>query len=202
MARMALAAAQGGAAGIRANGPADIRAIRRAASLPIIGLWKHGSRTVYITPTYKHAEAVARAGADVVALDATLDPRPDGMSLAETIRRLHRDFGVGVLADVGDFAAGLAAEAAGADAVATTLAGYFTDRPPPPGPDLRLVRRLCGRLCIPVIAEGRFVTPGQLNRALAAGAFAVVVGGAITRPQAITARFAKEARSHRNRSQR
>ncbi len=189
MARMALAAVRGGAVGIRANGPADIRAIRCTVNVPIIGLWKGGSRGLSITPTFRHAAAVARAGADLVALDATQDPRPDGISLSETIARLHGEFGVGVVADVGDFRTGLAAEAAGADAVATTLSGYLTSRPPPPGPDLQLVRRLAAHLHTPVIAEGRFATPDQARRALASGALAVVVGAAITRPQTITSRF-------------
>ena len=189
MARMAVAAAEGGAVGIRANGPADIRAIRKSVRLPIIGLYKQGSGAVYITPNWAAAAAVARADADWVALDATADLRPDGLSLAETIGRLHEEFGVRVLADVGTFAAGIAAERAGADAVATTLSGYQGRGPVPVGPDLRLVRALAGRLRIPVVAEGRFATPAQVGRALQAGARAVVVGAAITRPQWITARF-------------
>jgi len=89
---MALAAWQGGAVGIRANTPDDIRAIRSTVSLPVIGLYKAGEADVYITPTLEHARAVVAAGADIVALDATSRPRPDGRSLAEVISALpYRD---------------------------------------------------------------------------------------------------------------
>ncbi|MFJ1958789.1 N-acetylmannosamine-6-phosphate 2-epimerase [Streptomyces microflavus] len=189
MARMARAAVAGGAAAVRVNGLEDVAAVRQAVTVPVIGLWKDGDEGVYITPTLDHAQRVAEAGADLVALDATGRPRPDGLSLADTIAALHQ-LGIGVLADVSTHKEGLAAEAAGADAVATTLSGYTAHSPQHKGPDFALVASLAAALDVPLIAEGRICTPQEAARVLELGAHAVVVGGAITRPTAITERFA------------
>jgi N-acylglucosamine-6-phosphate 2-epimerase len=192
MARMALAAWQGGAAGIRANGPADIAAIRQSVPLPIIGLYKDGTEGVYITPTLDHARAVAQA--DIIALDATPRPRPGGCLLTDLIAAIHAELDRPVLADVSTVEEALAAEAAGADLVAPTLAGYTPYSRKTESPDLDLVRAMCRQVQIPVIAEGHIDTPQQAQLALQAGAYAVVVGSAITRPQLITARFANALR--------
>ncbi|MFF4650865.1 N-acetylmannosamine-6-phosphate 2-epimerase [Streptomyces sp. NPDC001380] len=194
MAEMARAAELGGAVGLRINGPADVAAVRAASSLPVIGLWKDGDEGVYITPTLRHALAVAEAGADIVALDATGRPRGDGLDLAATAAALHAR-GTLVMADVSTLDEGLAAAAAGADLVATTLSGYTPASPARSGPDLELVAALAARLAVPVVAEGRIATPEQAAAALAAGAATVVVGGAITRPAALTARFAAALRT-------
>jgi len=191
MARMALAAMQGGAAGIRANGPDDIAAIRNAVPLPIIGLYKEGREAVYITPTLAHARAAAEAGADVIALDATPRPRPDGSQLVDLIRAVHHQLGKPVLADVSTLEEALAAEAAGADLVAPTLSGYTPYSLTIEGPDIALIQAIAEQCRIPVIAEGRITTPDDARKALEAGAYAVVVGGAITRPHLITARFVR-----------
>lgn len=195
MARMAVAARQGGAVGIRANTPVDVRAIRGSVpGLPLIGLFKvvvAGFENVYITPRLEDAVAVAEAGADIIALDATLRPHPEG-SAADLIQAVKRATGKLVMADIATEADALAAVEAGADVLSTTLSGYTPDSPQLEGPDLKLVGRLIARnLPIPVIAEGRIHTPEQARAALDAGAFAVVVGGAITRPQQITTRFAR-----------
>lgn len=191
MARMAIAARLGGGRAIRANTPVDIAAIRAAVDLPIIGLYKENlpGYDVYITPTLAHAQAVAAAGADVIAIDATARPRPQPGSLADYIAAIHQTTGCLVLADIATAAEALAAEAAGADLVSTTLSGYTPDSPKLPGPDLELVRTLAGRLRVPLLAEGRYHTPEQARQALDYGALAVIVGGAITRPQEITRRF-------------
>jgi N-acylglucosamine-6-phosphate 2-epimerase len=191
MAKMALAAQQGGAKAIRANGPADIAAIRAAVALPIIGLFKENisGYPVYITPTLAHAQAVAQAGADIIAIDATQRPRPASGSLANFIAAIHAETGCLVLADIATLEEGLVAEAAGADLVSTTMSGYTADSPAQAEPDLALVRQLAPRLQAPLLAEGRYKTPEQIRQALEAGATAVVVGGAITRPQEITAWF-------------
>jgi N-acylglucosamine-6-phosphate 2-epimerase len=193
MARMALAAAQGGAAAIRANTPADIRAIRAVVSLPIIGLYKAElpGFEVYITPTLAHACEIAEAGADVIAIDATARPRPEFADLTSFIAAIHQATGLPVLADISTLEEGIAAEAAGADFVATTLSGYTPYSPQRDGPDIELVGALSHALTTPVIAEGRYHTPEQVTAALKAGAVSVVVGGAITRPQEITQRFVK-----------
>ncbi|MDR3708562.1 MAG: N-acetylmannosamine-6-phosphate 2-epimerase [Capsulimonadaceae bacterium] len=191
MARMAVAAQQGGARAIRANTPEDVAAIRDATTLPVIGLWKvvEPGYDVYITPRVAHAEALAKAGADVIALDATARPHPGG-DVAEYIAAVRHATGLPVLADISTFDEGVAADLAGAEFVSTTMSGYTPYSPQLDGPDLELVRELAGRVRV-LIAEGRIATPEQARAALVAGARAVIVGGAITRPQQIAARFAK-----------
>lgn len=197
MAAFACAAELGGAVGIRANGPADIAAIRRQVKLPIIGINKYRSTAwpVYITPTVTAAASVLRAGANLVAVDATSRPRRGGLSAEELIAHIHQQLNAIVMADVDSLAAGLAAEQAGAELVATTLAGYTEARPPTEGPDLELVAELAHRLSVPVICEGRIRHPGDVAAAFSAGAFAVVVGTAITNPMEITRNFARAAQA-------
>lgn len=197
MARMALAAWKGGAVGIRANGADDIRAIRETVPLPIIGIIKDGDSGVYITPTFRHAQAVVEAGADVVALDATGRPRPDGSLVTELIERIHAECGKPVMADISTLEEALAAEQAGADFVAPTMAGYTPYSRQLSGPDFELLRTMASALKTPVLAEGRIATPEDARMALVCGAMAVVVGSAITRPQEITAHFAKQLRDLR-----
>jgi N-acylglucosamine-6-phosphate 2-epimerase len=195
MAAMAQAALAGGARGIRAEGAADIEAITRAVELPLIGLRKLAlaGTDVYITPTLESAREVVAAGAAVLAVDATLRPRHDGTRPDAFIRRLNGELGVPVLADVDTLEAGLRAREAGAAAVATTLSGYTGHGAPPEGPDLELVAALAARVDCPVVAEGRYASPAQVRAAFAAGAYAVVVGTAITNPVALTRRFAAAA---------
>lgn len=190
MAAMARAAEAGGAAGIRAESPADVRAIRAAVGLPIVGLWKRGEAGVYITPTKEAARAVAEAGADAIALDATDRERPE--PLAELIRYVHTFLGLPVLADVSTVEEGVRAALLGADAVAPTLAGY-TGGPVPEEPAWDVLEGLVAKAPVPVWMEGRLWTPEQVAAAFAKGARTVVVGSAITRPQLITARFAAAA---------
>ena len=200
MARMAVAAKEGGAAGIRCESPGDIAAIRDAVpGVPIIGLWKVTlagyESTVYITPRVGDCVAVADAGADIIALDATLRPHPDGLTTADLIRAAKAATGKLIMADIDTVDAALTAIEAGADCVSTTLSGYTDDSPKQDAPDFDLLQRLVNlSLPVPVIAEGRIHTPEQARQALDLGAFAVVVGGAITRPQQITARFSKAVR--------
>lgn len=189
MAALARAAVLGGAVGIRANGPADIQAVRRAVDVPVIGLWKDGTEGVYITPTVRHARAVIDAEAQIVAIDATSRPRPDRSTVPEVIEGLRRTHRCLVMADVSTLNEGVVAVSSGADLVATTLSGYTPYSPQRPGPDLELVAALAARVEVPIVAEGRIGTPQQARAALDAGAWTVVVGGAITRPQLITARF-------------
>jgi len=194
MAAMARAALAGGASGIRANGPPDLAAIRAAVDLPLIGLYKEimPGFPVFITPTVQHAVQVAAAGADMIALDATFRPRPHGLDAAEIINQVKQATAKPVLADIAAFEEGLAAWQSGADAVSTTLSGYTGEGPQQESPDFDLLKRLADQLPIPVIAEGRIWTPEQAVQAFSLGAFAVVVGSAITRPQLITRRFADE----------
>ncbi len=192
MAAMAESAQLGGAVGIRANGKDDIRAIKQRVSLPVIGILKRRDLGphVWITPDLESAEVVARAGAEIVATDATKRPRPSGVGafreIAAGLKSLHS---VLVMADVSTVEEGLSAAEEGADIVATTLSGYTPYSAQQVRPDFDLVRTLALRLTIPVIAEGRYTTPTQVRQALDVGAFAVVVGQAITNPLTTTKRF-------------
>ena len=195
MAAMARAAIAGGACGLRAEGSEDIAAVVRAAGAPVIGLRKRrveGS-DVYITPSLEDARAVAAAGAAIVAVDATLRERPGGIGPGAFLTRLRTELDAPILADVDSLEAAVRAREAGADAVATTLSGYTGPGPPPTGPDLELVAALAARLDCPVLAEGRYATPDDVRAAFSSGAFAVVVGTAITEPIALTRRFAAAA---------
>jgi N-acylglucosamine-6-phosphate 2-epimerase len=201
MSAIARAAELGGATGIRVEGPADIRAVKDAVGVPLIGLIKRDvpGSPVRITPSLADARAARDAGADVVAVDATLRLRPDGMTTHDFVAALAAELEPPLLADVDSLDAGLAARAAGADAVATTLSGYTGDGGAPEEPDLELVERLARELDCPVLAEGRYSTPADVAAAFGAGAFAVVVGTAITDPTALTRRLAEAAvrsRSH------
>lgn len=189
MSAMARSVAHSDIVGIRAEGIADVTAIRSAVDLPLIGLWKDGSEGVYITPTPEHVQSVVDTGADIIAVDATERPRPDGSSLAESIALTHRA-GRLFMADVSTRAEGLVAAEAGADVVSTTLSGYTPHSPQSSGPDLHLVAELAAHLDVPIVAEGRLHTPEQAKEAIEAGAWAVCVGTAITTPRAIAARFA------------
>ena len=190
MAQIALAAQQGGAVAIRCQGLADISAIRGQVDVPVIGLWKDGHDGVFITPTLRHARACMMAGADIVALDATRRPRPDGLTYAQTVAALH-DEGAVVMADCGSFEDAVMAAEAGSDILSTTLSGYTGERPKTDSPDYEVIETLVKELdgSRPLIAEGRIHTPEQARRAMDVGAHAVVVGTAITHPTSITGWF-------------
>ncbi len=191
MGAMALAARDGGASAIRANGPEDVRACK-AAGLPLIAIDKvFDSRfPVYITPNFDAAAVLAEAGADIIAIDCTPRPR-DGGPVAATVRRILDELKLPVFADISTREEGLAAEQMGASYVSTTLSGYTAYTEPRPAlPDLALIEALAGRLSVPIVAEGRFNTPALARAALDAGAHAVVVGTMITNPREITRGFA------------
>lgn len=195
MALMARAAEAGGAAAIRANGPDDVAAIAAAVPLPVLGIHKLGDPDgVYITPSVEAAMQVVEAGAALVALDGTERPRPDGGSLADQIAQLRQHTDVPLMADVDSLEAGLRARDAGADAIATTLSGY-TGGGHPDGVDIELIAALASRLDCPVVAEGRIRTDADVAAARSAGAYALVIGTAITNPTAITRGFVRALRA-------
>jgi len=196
MARMAVAAEQGGAKAIRANTPVDVAAIKKVVKLPIIGLYKQVMQDypIIITPTLKHALEIAAAGADVIAIDATARPRPTG-DLTSFMADIHEKTGCLILADISNLEEALAAEKAGADMVSSTLSGYTSANTHPDEPDIDLIKELVAHCSVPVLAEGRYHTPEQVKAALANGALSVVVGGAITRPKEITARYVRAINS-------
>ncbi|MGQ4507196.1 N-acetylmannosamine-6-phosphate 2-epimerase [Dermabacteraceae bacterium P13115] len=190
MAQVAAAVEIGGASAVRAQGLEDIRQVKAAVKVPVIGIWKDGKEGVFITPTFEHCKAVLEAGADILALDGTLRERPDGLTFAETVRRVREISDAAIMADCDSVDSALAAAEAGADIIGTTLAGYTGAREKTVGPDLELlttlVEKLPGRA---VVAEGRIHTPVQARAAADTGAFAVVVGTGITHPTSITGWF-------------
>lgn len=191
MAKMAAAAEQGGASGIRANGAEDIRAIKALTSLPVIGLIKRNylDSEVYITPTKAEIDELISADADIIALDATNRLRPKGETLEELVKYIKAK-GQKMMADVSTLEEGVYAEELGFDCISTTLSGYTSYSPQSDSPDFELLKNLLEKVAIPVIAEGRIGTPDQAKEALSMRSFAVVVGSAITRPQLITRQFA------------
>lgn len=200
MARMALAAAEGGAAGIRANSVVDIEAIKQQVALPVIGLIKrdYPDSEVFITPTLREVEELMVAAPEMIALDATQRPRPGGETLAQLVAAIRARWpALLLMADIASVEEALIAEQLGFDCVGTTLYGYTpqTKGHTLPESDFALLKAVLAAVAIPVIAEGNVDTPERAARCLALGARAVVVGGAITRPQQITRRFTDAIRS-------
>ena len=190
MARFAKSAELGGAVGLRAKEP-DIRAIREMCRLPIIGLDKVylDGFDVYITPRFEDAQRIADAGAAIIALDCTPRPRPGGVTADQLIRRIKEELQLPVMADISTLEEAVAAERAGADLVATTLSGYTAYSRKTDGPDWDLLRETVQAVEVPVIAEGHLGSPADAQTAFDLGAWAIVIGAAITRPIALTQRF-------------
>lgn len=188
IARLAVSALQGGAVALRINGADDVAAVRDLTEVPIIGLDKRmGPRRNIITPADEQVVGLIGAGADIVAVDATEEVAGD---VTARVRSAVATAGLRpIMADISTFDEGVRSWEAGAAFVGTTLSGYTPYSRADPSPDIELVERLASR-GVRVLAEGRFQTPADVARAFDAGAFAVVVGGAITDPVAITRRFA------------
>lgn len=188
--RIATSVVRGGAGGLRANGVRCIAAFRRETPLPILGIHKQKiSNQVSITPDFASAQAISEAGADVIALDCSAARHAEAEPWPGLIARIHAELGRPVLADIATFEEALAAEAGAADAVATTLYGFTPETERARTVNWEMVERLAGTLRIPLIVEGHISQPNEVRRALDLGAFSVVVGSAITRPESITARF-------------
>lgn len=190
IAALAASAERGGAMGFRVDGEANISAVRAVSRLPIIGINKqpHDGFDVFITPTLRSALEVVAAGAEVVAIDGTARPRPGNERFADIVQTVHAETGAAVMADIATCDEAMAAFDVGADVVATTLAGYTTystDRSEPAFAVLEQVASLGGR----VIVEGRIWTVEHVARCFELGAFAVVIGSAVTVPEFITRRF-------------
>ncbi|MDY3617940.1 N-acetylmannosamine-6-phosphate 2-epimerase [Agathobaculum sp.] len=184
MGRMALAAQQGGAVGIRANSTEDIAEIRRIVPLPIIGIIKkeYPGMIPYITPTHTEIQALIDAGTDIIALDATIDQDEEFLASLKT-----RYPDTAFMADISTKDEGLRADRMGFDYIGTTLIGYTKQSKTVD--KFQVLQMLINQCKHPVIAEGNFSTPEQAAKAIHLGAHAVVVGSAITRPQVITRNF-------------
>ena len=195
--RIATSVLRGGAGGLRAEGFARIAAFRSLTQLPIIGIIKtyDANGDVYITPDFHSAKAISDAGADIIALDCTARRLTAAEPWPELIRRIHTELNHPVLADIATLEDALAAERAGADAIATTLYGYTTDTANQRTISLPLIQSILTKLTIPVLVEGHITHPDEVRTALNLGATAVVIGSAITRPESITARFVQAAQN-------
>ncbi|WP_143759970.1 N-acetylmannosamine-6-phosphate 2-epimerase [Paenibacillus odorifer] len=191
MAKMARAAVQSGAIGIRTNGVPDIVAIKKEVNVPVIGLIKRDipGSAIFITPTLDEVKAIVSAKAEIVALDVT--NREERLESVKPLIEYAHLRGVLVMADISTFEEGLAAKKLGVDFIGTTLSGYTPYSTQQEGPDLVLIQQLSKLVNIPVVAEGRIWTPEDAAKAKNAGASYVVVGSAITRPQLITSRYVK-----------
>jgi N-acylglucosamine-6-phosphate 2-epimerase len=183
MAAMAQAAVNRGASGVRIDTPAHVKAVReRLPDTPIIGLWKQqiAGSEVYITPRFADAAAIAAAGADIIAIDGTLRDRPNTETLLDLIPRIHNELGKRVMADADSIEGATEAVRLGADLVGTTLYGYTRATRHLAPPAWELLVQLVENLAVPVICEGGVASPEMAERALQLGAYAVVVGTAIT----------------------
>lgn len=189
---MARAAKQAGAHMIRTNSVRDVVAIKAETGLPVIGLIKafYEGCEAYITPTMKEVDALVAAGADIVALDCTLRKRGDGLTINEYLAQIRAKYpNLILMADISTYEEGVNAWKCGVDLVGTTMSGYTSYSDKTDGPNYELMRRLAADLDIPVIGEGRIHSPQEAVQALSTGVWAIVVGGAITRPLEIAQRF-------------
>jgi N-acylglucosamine-6-phosphate 2-epimerase len=188
--RIAISVLRGGAGGLRANGPESIAAMRRETSLPIIGIckrFKDGKPD--ITPDFASAQTVSDSGADIIGLDCSAGRFSTSEPWGPLLARISRELRKPVLADIATLDEALAAEQAGADAVATTMYGYTPETAGQRSVSWTLLEQLVKSMHIPVILEGHVRQPEEIRRAFDLGAFAVVVGAAITQPESITAKF-------------
>lgn len=192
---MAEAARRAGCKCIRTSSVRDVKEIKRKTKLPVIGLIKrvYEGYESYITPTMREVDELVEADADIVALDCTMLSRGDGLTVSEFLHEIRKKYpDIVLMADISTLDEGIQAWKCGVDLVGTTMSGYTPYSPQKDEPDYELVGNLARSVDIPVIAEGKVHYPEQAKKMLELGAYAVVVGGAITRPLEITQRFMKE----------
>lgn len=194
MGRMALAAQEGGAAGIRANTKEDIAEIKRVVDMPVIGIVKrdYPDSPIYITPTMKEVDELMEVGPEIIALDATDRLRPGGQTLAEFYAAVRAKYpSQPLMADCSTVEEALYADELGFDFIGTTLVGYTEESKhlKIEADDFAIIRQILSQVKHPVIGEGNINTPEKLRRVMDMGVYSVVVGSAITRPQLITKSF-------------
>jgi len=195
MAAFAAAAEAGGACGIRATGADNITKIKERVSLPIIGInkkWMEGY-DVYITPTFNSAKEILDVGVDVIALDATNRKRPNNETFASIQKQIREAYPeVLVMGEISTLEEAKALIPLKPDFISTTLSGYTKDSEHITSVNLSLIQDLHAITDIPIIAEGKIQTPDEALKALEVGAYAVVVGTSITRPEIISARYVEK----------
>ncbi len=192
---------QGGAGGLRLAGQHDISHAKNLTDIPIIGITKpdplphNWKEIVYITPTFKDIEQLAAVGADIIAFDGTSRIRPKE-NLEEIIYKAKKNLNRLLMADVSTLKEGLNCSKLGVDIISTTLSGYtsHTIEKNNGEPDFDLLQDLVKKTECPIILEGRVWTPEHVKKAFSIGAYAVVIGSAITRPKIITERFVKNSK--------
>ncbi|GHI01121.1 N-acetylmannosamine-6-phosphate 2-epimerase [Neobacillus kokaensis] len=194
MSKMALAAKEGGAKGIRANSKEDIIAIQKEVDLPVVGIVKrdYDDSSVFITATFKEIDELIEAGCEMIAMDATTRKRPKNISLKELVEYVReKSPSVELMADIATLEDAVQAEKLGFDCISTTLHGYTeeTNGKKLYTNDFEFLKTVLQTVSIPVIAEGNVITPEMYQTCMQLGAYAAVVGGAITRPMEITKRF-------------
>lgn len=194
MGRMAKAAYEGGAAGIRANTVEDIVEIKKNVSLPVIGIIKavYDNSEVYITPTLNEVDHLMEVKPEIIALDATKRMRPDGTYLKEFFEKVKKKYPKQkFMADCSTVEEALLADELGFDFIGTTLVGYtpYSANDKIEQNDFEIIRKILKEVHHPVIAEGNIDVPKKAKRVIELGCYSVVVGAAITRPQLITRKF-------------
>ena len=188
--RIAISVLRGGAGGLRANGAECIAAFRQETDLPIIGILKRFQNgKPDITPDFASAQIISSAGADIIGVDCSAGRFTSSEPWPQLLSRIRQELSKPVLADIATLDEAIAAEQSGADAVATTMFGYTPETAGQRSISWTLVERLVNSVHLPVIVEGHVRQPDEVRRAFDLGVFAVVVGAAITQPEAITARF-------------
>lgn len=203
MGRMAIAAKEGGAVGIRSNSAVDVAEIKKQVDLPIIGLIKrdYPNAETYITSTMKEIDELAAVHPDVIALDATTSIRPNNETLEEFYKKIKEKYPEQLLmADCSTVEEALYADELGFDFIGTTLVGYTkqSENLKIENNDFEIIREILEKVKHPVIAEGNIDSPEKAKRVLELGCYSVVVGSSITRPQVITKKYTDYLNKHTN----
>jgi len=190
MSKMAIAARDGGAVGIRANSVKDIKAIKKVVDLPVIGIIKktYPNSERFITPTLKEIKQLLDTDVEIIAMDATLRKQIDSISLKEKVDYIHAANKL-VMADISTLEEGIEADKIGFDLISTTLSGYTKYSNQNQGPDIKLLSELIKKTNTPIIAEGKIFLEKDLKNVLQEKPFAIVIGSAITRPKLITKHY-------------
>lgn len=205
MKAMAESVLLGGADGIRACWPQDIKAIRSICTKPIVGIYKeYGDGdpldTIFITPTFARAQEVIEAGADILGIDCTIRASRSLDTLLTLLKQIKTAYpDIAIMADLATIEEGVAlAESGLVDIISTTLNGYTRNslHQKSAGPNIEMIKELKKRTSLPINGEGRVWTLEDVQVMMDAGADMITIGTAITRPHLITERFVHFQKQH------